>query len=169
VDLDPARTSITFTLGSVLHTVHGSFELKRGNMRFDSDTGKAGGEIVVDVTSASTGNDSRDRRMHQEILESARYPEAIFVPDRITGALASRGESEIDVHGVFQFHGQSHEMTLHFLVQNEGGQIRATTDFEIPYIRWGLKNPSTFVLRVSDKVHMRVEAFVRLLRDGAAD
>jgi hypothetical protein len=107
--------------------------------------------------------------MHKEILESERYPDATFIPDRITGTLASQGESEIDVHGVFQFHGASHELTLHLLVQNENRQIRATTDFEIPYIKWGLKNPSTFVLRVSDKVQMHIEAFGRLLRDGAVD
>ena len=63
-----------FTLGDVLHTVRGSFKLKRGSVRFDPDTGQAGGEIVVDVTSGNTNGDARDRRMDKAILESARYP-----------------------------------------------------------------------------------------------
>ena len=41
VELDPARTPIRFTVDSVLHTVHGSFKLKRGSVKFDSASGKA--------------------------------------------------------------------------------------------------------------------------------
>src|SRR5262249_5421968 len=111
-----------------------------------------------DATSGLTGEGTRDRRMHKEILETARYPEVAFLPDRVTGQLSPSGESRIDVHGAFQLHGASHEMTLHFLVQNDRGDLTAATDFTIPYIEWGLKNPSTFVLRVSDKVQMHIEA-----------
>ena len=60
---DPARTEIHFLLGDVLHKVNGSFQLKRGTIQFDASTGKAGGELVVDVISGDSGNASRDRRM----------------------------------------------------------------------------------------------------------
>src|ERR1700690_2506255 len=113
VELDPARTTINFTLADVLHTVHGTFKLKHGSITFDSSTGKAAGEIVVDVASGNSGGGTRDKRMHKEILESARYPEAVFTADRVSGELAPRGASELDVHGAFQIHGVSHEMTLH--------------------------------------------------------
>jgi len=33
-----------------------------------------------------------------------------------------------------------------------------TTHIEIPYVQWGLKNPSNFLLRVSDKVAIEIEA-----------
>jgi polyisoprenoid-binding protein YceI len=158
VDLSPARTAVTFTVGDVLHTVRGSFKLKRGSVRFDPDTGKAGGEIVVDVTSGNTNGDARDRRMHKDILESARYPDAIFVPDHFAGQISPTGESRISVHGVFQLHGAAHEMTLNFQVRDNSGELSAATDFIIPYVQWGLKNPSTFLLKVSDKVQMHIEA-----------
>jgi polyisoprenoid-binding protein YceI len=158
VDLNPARTAVTFTLGAVLHTVHGSFKLKRGNMRFDAETGHASGEIVVDLTSGNTHEDRRDRRMHKDILESARYPEAVFLPDRVTGRFSLSGESRLDVHGVFQLHGGTHEMTLHVVVQNGDGDLTATSDFTVPYVEWGLKNPSTFLLMVNDKIQMHIEA-----------
>src|SRR5579863_1064964 len=99
IELDPARTSITFTLGDVLHTVHGSFKLKHGSLKFDSTTGVASGEIVVDVASGDSGNGSRDKRMHKEILESARFPDAVFTPDHVTGELMPSGESQLDFHG----------------------------------------------------------------------
>src|SRR5450755_3884234 len=93
IELDPARTTVSFTLPDVLHTVHGTFKLKRGSLKFDSASGAASGEIVVDVASGDSGSGARDKRMHKEILESARYPEAVFTLDRVIGELAPRGKS----------------------------------------------------------------------------
>jgi polyisoprenoid-binding protein YceI len=162
VELDPARTTITFTLGDVLHTVHGTFKLKRGSITFDSSTGKASGEIVVDVASGNSGGGTRDKRMHKEILESARYPEAVFTADRVSGELAPRGASVLDVHGTFQIHGASHEMTFHFHADINGSEVASSTGFTIPYVQWGMKNPSNFLLRVSDKVEMSIQAVGRM-------
>jgi hypothetical protein len=36
----PAKTSVNFTLGDVLHTVHGSFNVKSGNVHFDPASNK---------------------------------------------------------------------------------------------------------------------------------
>jgi len=55
MELDPAQTRIEFTLGSLLHTVHGSFRLKQGTIRFDPATGAA----CLDFTSASATTDWR--------------------------------------------------------------------------------------------------------------
>jgi polyisoprenoid-binding protein YceI len=157
--LDPARSEIHFTLHDPLHTVHGSFKLKRGEIRWDRETGKASGEIVIDVTSGASGNGSRDRRMHQEILESRKYPEAVFVPDSVKGRLETEGESQLDVHGAFTIHGAGHEMTLQFLVDAiGGGRYTATGHFSIPYVEWGMKDPSNFLLKVDKKVDMEVKA-----------
>jgi polyisoprenoid-binding protein YceI len=162
IELDPARTLITFKLGDVLHTVHGTFKLKRGAVKFDSATGSASGEIVVDVLSGNSGNGGRDKRMHKEILESARYPDAVFTPDHVSGELAPRGESQLDLHGNFQIHGAGHELTLHFRAEVKNGEVAGSTGFVIPYVQWGMKNPSNFLLRVSDKVEMSIQAAGRL-------
>ena len=162
IELDPARTTIGFTVDSTLHTVHGSFKLKRGSLKFDTATGSVSGEIVVDVASGETGNDSRDKRMHKEILETARYPEAIFTPDHIAGELAPQGPSQLDVHGVFQIHGASHELTLHIRAEIKDGELSASTDFTIPYVQWGIKNPSNFLLKVADKVEMHIQSTARM-------
>ena len=155
-DLDPAKTQIDFTLHDPLHTVHGSFDLKRGNMKLDPETGKASGEMVIDVPSGISGNGSRDKRMHKEILESQKYPEAVFTPDGVLGKIEPQGTSEIDVHGNFRIHGADHEIVIHFQVQANGSQFTATGHFLIPYVKWGMKNPSNFLLKVDDKVEMDV-------------
>jgi len=162
IQLDPARTTVSFTLGDVLHTVHGTFRLKRGAVKFDSATGSASGEIVVDVASGNSGNGGRDKRMHKEILESSRYPEAVFTPDHAIGELAPRGESQIDLHGNFLIHGTPHELTLHFRGEVKNGDLTASTGFTIPYVQWGMKNPSNFLLKVSDKVDLTVQASGRV-------
>lgn len=162
IELDPARTTVSFTLGDVLHTVHGTFKLKRGAVKFDSATGAASGEIVVDVASGNSGGGARDKRMHKEILESARYPEAVFTPDHVSGELAPHGESQLDLHGKFQIHGASHELTLHFRAEVKNGEVAVSTGFVIPYVQWGMKNPSNFLLKVSDKVDLTIQAAGRV-------
>ena len=160
LDLDPAKTDVQFTLHDVLHSVHGTFQLKRGSIHFDPDSGKASGEIVVDVASGASGNNTRDRRMHREILESQRFPEATFTPDHVAGRLAPQGQSQIDAHGVFKIHGADHELTLHFQVERAGDQSTASTHFTIPYVEWGMKNPSTFLLKVDKNVDMDIKTTI---------
>ena len=48
LELDPAHTQISFTLDATFHTVHGTFQLKRGSVRFNSDGGVASGVVVID-------------------------------------------------------------------------------------------------------------------------
>jgi polyisoprenoid-binding protein YceI len=157
--LDPSKTEINFTLHDPLHTVHGSFKLKRGDIHFDPATGKASGEIVIDLPSGASGNGSRDKRMQKEVLESQKYPEAIFVPDSVEGRLETEGESQLNMHGVFKIHGADHEMTLQLLVDAlGGGRYSAISHFSIPYVEWGMKDPSNFLLKVDKKVEMEIKA-----------
>jgi polyisoprenoid-binding protein YceI len=156
VELDPSKTEISFTLHDMVHKVHGSFQLKRGTLRFDPDTGKASGEVVVDVTSGETGGRFRDRRMHKEVLESEKFPEAIFSLDSVTGKLEPQGQSALDVHGVLKIHGSDHGLTLHFLVDGASGQITGSTHFAVPYVEWGMKSPSILLLKVDSVVEVNV-------------
>ena len=151
---DPAQTTVQFKLSATLHTVHGSFKLTRGAIRFNPGTGKISGEVVVDAASGNSGDDKRDRNMHSDILESAKYPEIAFAPDRVDGTVAPQGASQIQVHGTFRIHGVAHEITLPVQVQMNNGQASVKTSFTIPYVQWGMKNPSTLFLHVGDKVEI---------------
>jgi len=175
VNFDPAATQVEFTLGATLHTVHGVFKLKSGQIHFDPATGKAGGVIVLDATSGNTGNSSRDQKMHGEILESAKFPEIAFSPARVTGPAADMlaGKPvQLQIAGVFHLHGQDHPMTIPVSVAPASGQgqpnrLQASTKFDVPFIQWGLKNPSTFVLRVSDTVNIEIDSTLQLSRPNA--
>jgi polyisoprenoid-binding protein YceI len=167
LELDPAQTKVEFTLGATLHTVHGSFQLKRGDLRFDPATGQAEGDLVVDTASGATGNESRDANMHKNILESGRYPEIVFRPDRVEGKVAAEGASKVQLHGTFRIHGADHEMTVPVDVEAAAGKYTATARFQVPYVKWGMKNASTFILRVSDKVDLTVRTVVTIPAPGS--
>ncbi|MGH9512590.1 MAG: YceI family protein [Terriglobales bacterium] len=158
LDFLPSQTTITFKLGDTLHTVHGAFSLKRGTVTYDPATGEMSGEIVADTASGHTGNGMRDRKMHKEVLESAKYPDMIFRPDHVDGKVGMHGKSNVQVHGVFTVHGSDHEMTIPIELDMTPGHWEATAHFIVPYAKWGMKNPSTFILRVSESVEVDVHA-----------
>ena len=95
--------------------------------------------------------------MHANVLESKKYPEAVFVPDRVDGVLSVRGSSSLKVHGVFTIHGAAHEMTMDVQTSVAGEQMRTTMAFDIPYVAWGMKDPSNFLLKVNKSVQMSIE------------
>jgi hypothetical protein len=43
-------------------------------------------------------------------------------------------------------------------VHSEHSQMNAALEFSVPYVKWGMKDPSTFILRVKDTVEIEVQA-----------
>ena len=155
---EPSQTQIHWTLDSLVHTVHGTFQLKSGTVHFDPATGKAGGQLIVDARSGASGSDARDSRMHKSIIESPKFPDIVFLPDRVEGSVPAEGSASLKIHGTFRLHGSDHEMVMPVQLTVHPGQIDAASTFEVPYISWGLKNPSTLFLRVNDKVQIELHA-----------
>jgi polyisoprenoid-binding protein YceI len=164
LDLDPAKTAINFVLSDVLHTVHGTFQLKRGGVSFDPATSTITGDIVVDAGSGKSGSAIRDKRMSRDILDVRQYPEIRFIPTKMTGSLSTTGISSVVVSGSFLIHGQPHEIKVPMQIQVSAGDITATGKFVVPYVRWGMKNPSNFLLKVNDKVEIDLTAVGHITR-----
>jgi polyisoprenoid-binding protein YceI len=156
--IDPSQSHAAFTLGDVLHTVHGTFRVKRGSIHFDPAAGAASGEIVVDAASGDSGSGARDKRMHQNILESGKFPEISFVPTRVRGPVNTTGESKVEIDGTFTIHGTSHPLTAAALVTAAGDRLQTKVHFVVPYVSWGMKNPSTLFLRVGETVDIDLDA-----------
>jgi polyisoprenoid-binding protein YceI len=133
--------------------VHGNFRCKRGELHFDPASGKVTGEVVFDATSGQSGNGSRDKKMHKDVLESQKYAEIAFRPDRVDGKVGP-STSTVQVHGQFNIHGADHEITVPAEVTFAAGNWTATAHFKVPYVQWGMKNPSVLFLRVSDSVDL---------------
>jgi len=155
--LDPNQSKVHWTLDSPLHTVHGTFALKSGNVHFDPQTGKAGGEIVVLAPSGESGNSSRDARMHKEILETEKYPDVVFRPEQVAGKVTRLGASDVTLTGLFSIHGSEHQLTAEVHAELVGDRWSGTAKFEVPYVKWGIKDPSNFLLKVKPVADVEVE------------
>ena len=158
VVLDPAQTEIRWKL-SGLHSVHGTFKLKTAEFLFNPKTGLAEGEILVDATTGESGNPARDKRMQEEVLESNRYPAIFYHPTEIKGPIKTdEGMQDLTGEGTFNIHGADHPLELPLKVQINAGTVTATTRFTVPYVDWGMKNPSKLLLRVGKQVEIEVSA-----------
>jgi len=158
LELDPAQSQIGFTLGDVLHTVHGLFKLKQGTISFNPATGQAGGLVVVDATSGDSGSHARDHKMHKDVLQSDQFPAITFVPQQVQGQVLPAGDFKVQVMGIFTMHGESHPLTLSVQANATGEQLTASVTFDVSYLNWGLKNPSTLFLRVNSTVGIAIQA-----------
>jgi polyisoprenoid-binding protein YceI len=156
--LDPDATMVTFSLGSTLHTVHGELVLEEGVIVFDDETGKASGRVIIDATSAKTGNQKRDKKMHNKVLDSGTFPEIVFSPKNIEGRLVVSGSGPIILSGTVTLHGEKHPISIHAEVAWQSNQLTAIFEVPVPFVEWGLQDPSVFLLRTDKTVVVEVTA-----------
>jgi polyisoprenoid-binding protein YceI len=166
--LQPEKTSVTFRVRAPILDIDGVLALDSGQIRFDPDTGMAAGQITIDLRQARTGNWLRDREMRTLVLETERWPLAVFRPDRVLGALARSGVSDLVIAGIVVVHGTEHAFVLPVKVDLSGDAMSAEAVFEIPYVAWGLRNPSIFFLRVAPVAAVTVKAEGNLRPDSLA-
>lgn len=156
--LDPAQTEVHFTLKDPLHTVHGTFKMSAGAIDFDPHTGAASGEIVVDTGSGASGNSSRDGKMKRDYLEVPSFPVATYEVEHVNGYDAEKSIQKITVNGTMTLHGAKHALVLEFALSKDGPATVAVTHFLIPYVAWGIKDPSNAFIHVEKEVLMEISA-----------
>jgi polyisoprenoid-binding protein YceI len=161
--LDPSDSTVSFVLGATMHKVKGSFTLISGEVFYDPATGIASGEIVVDARSGDSGNNKRDRDMHRKVLESDSHPTIVLRPERVEGELPTEGDADLRVIASLHLHGRAHSVDIPLTVSVNQESLRLRATFEVPYVEWGLRDPSKFVLRVAKQVTVSVDAIGRLV------
>ncbi|MGB7548425.1 MAG: YceI family protein [Terracidiphilus sp.] len=150
--VNPGASQVAFLLGGADHGTHGTFHVESGMVDFDRTTGRISGSIVVAAGSGDSGNKSRDHKMTAEVLDTAQYGEVTFAPQSYQGTILSSGDSSIQVSGVFTLHGTPHDITVPMQIHIDGATCTARTHFTVPYVKWGLKDPSIFILKVAKEV-----------------
>jgi polyisoprenoid-binding protein YceI len=147
---NPDASEVKMTLKTTHEVVNGTFHIQSGSLEFDRSAAKMSGSVVVLAGSGKTGNGSRDKKMNKDILEVEQHATVSFEPKAYAGATAASGDSTIQVTGIFTLLGTPHEITIPVLVHLEGTNATAKAHFVVPYIQWGLKDPS-FLFWKADK------------------
>ncbi|MFZ1937724.1 MAG: YceI family protein [Terracidiphilus sp.] len=150
--LSPDASAVKMTLNTTHELVSGTFHVQSGSIEFDPSTTKMSGVIAVVAGSGKTGNDSRDKKMYKDILKVDQYATVSFEPKTYTGIIAPSGDSTIQVTGTFTLLGTPHEITIPIQVHLDGSRATAKAHFVVPYVHWGLKNPSFLVWKADDDV-----------------
>jgi polyisoprenoid-binding protein YceI len=150
--VNPDASEVKITLKTTHEVVNGTFHVQSGSIEFDPSAAKLSGSVVVLAGSGKTGNDTRDKRMNKEILLVEQHSTVSFEPKSYTGTLAPSGDSTIQVSGIFTLLGTPHEITVPMNIRLEGSSATAKAHFVVPFIQWGLKDPSILFWKVDKEV-----------------
>jgi len=150
--VSPDASEVKMTLKTNHEIVNGTFHVQSGSIEFDESAPKMGGSVVIAAGSGKTGNDSRDKKMDKDILKVDQYTTVSFAPKAYTGSIAPSGDSSIQVSGVFTLLGTPHDLTIPMRVHIEGSKATVRAQFVVPYVQWGLKNPSFMIWKAENDV-----------------
>jgi polyisoprenoid-binding protein YceI len=96
--------------------------------------------------------------MHTAILESPQYPTVTFRPTHVDGTIDRAATGPVIVHGIFTLHGQDHPLQISVNLHSQSSAVALATHFNVPFVAWGLKDPSTFVFRTDKEVTVDIDA-----------
>lgn len=150
--VNPDASKVAFTLGGNTHHVDGTFHVQSGSIDYDRSAQAISGSVVVAAGSGNSGDQGRDKKMNSDVLDVAHYAEVSFVPKSYQGTIPTSGDFTIQVTGIFTLHGTPHDLTVPMQIHIEGTALTTKTHFTVPYVQWGLKDPSIFILKVAKVV-----------------
>ncbi|HEU5458626.1 MAG TPA: YceI family protein [Terracidiphilus sp.] len=150
--VNPEASQVKITLNTTHEVVNGIFHVQSGSIQIVRAAPQMQGSVIVLAGSGRTGNSSRDKKMDNDVLKVRQYGTITFEPKGYTGVIAPSGDSTIQVSGIFTLLGVSHEITVPIFVHVEGTAASARAHFVIPYVEWGLKNPTFLFWKVDNNV-----------------
>jgi polyisoprenoid-binding protein YceI len=113
---------------------------------------------VVDTGSGASGNDTRDGKMKKEYLEVPSFPVATYEVSHVNNYDPQQTIQKITVNGTMTLHGAKHALVMEFALSRDGQVTVAATHFMIPYVAWGIKDPSNAFIHVEKEVLIEITA-----------
>ena len=152
--VNPGESNVSIQLNTTHEVVNGTFHLRSGSIDFDLMGAHISGIVVVEAGSGKTGNNSRDKKMNRDILKVEQFTDVSFSPKTFSGKIAALGDSNIQVSGIFTLLGTAHNLTIPMQIHIDGPSVAAKAHFFVPYVQWGLKNPSFLFWKADDDVNV---------------
>jgi hypothetical protein len=150
--VNPDASEVKMKLNTTHEVVNGTFHIQSGSISFDRTASHISGIVIVAAGSGKTGNDSRNKKMNKDILKVDQFTTVSFAPKTYDGTIAGSGDSTIQVSGVFTLIGTAHDLTIPMQIHIDGSKATAKAQFVVPYVQWGLKNPSFLIWKAENDV-----------------
>lgn len=141
------RVTEQFVGVSFTNEAEGTTNLVSGTLTINADGSIApGSKLTVDLRGLKSDQDQRDGYIQNRTLETAKFPNAEFVPTKITGLdkmIPSTGQAGISLTGNLTIHGVTKEVTFQgiatFNPRTNSVAGRAKTSFT--FDEFGLTQP----------------------------
>jgi len=150
--INPDTSDVEIKLNTTHEVVNGTFHIQSGTIDFDRTASHISGIVIVAAATGKTGNGSRDKKMNRDILKADQFATVTFAPKSYTGTIPTSGDSTIQVSGVFTLLSTPHDLTIPMLIHIDGPKATAKAQFVVPYVKWGLKNPSFLIWKADNDV-----------------
>jgi polyisoprenoid-binding protein YceI len=164
--VDPDASEVKMKLNTTHEVVNGIFHVQSGSIDFNRTASHISGIVIVAAGSGKTGNDSRDKKMNKDILKADQFATVSFAPKTYNGIIAASGDSIIQVSGVFTLLGTAHDLTIPMQIHVDGTKATAKARFVVPYVQWGLKNPSFLIWKAENDVAIDLNLVGRISNYG---
>jgi len=154
-------SDLRWDLPATLHTVHGVAPLLSGTIGAEP---AARGEwriqsrILVPAGAMTTGNQSRDKKMREKVLETDRFPEILFEARHVTADLSRFPKDEhftVEVTGDLTVHGKAIRVKLPVDVFVRPDHVLLQGSFPLAWKQFGLADPSFGLVTVREPLRVR--------------
>ena len=147
--VDPYRSTVSVSVAEPAAFIRGhavgTFRVIDGAVVGDpaniSNTARV--RILLDATSYSSGNASRDRAVTEKSLEADKFPTIGFESNSVVGVVMTNpGEGTAIVTGFLTLHGESHAMTMSVHgALGADGVFAGDGEFKFNYTDFGVQVP----------------------------
>lgn len=170
----PAESQVSYEVGEVFLNQGNAFKVAVGVTRgvdgaidvdYDNPQNSKLGTITVDISQFKSDSGRRDGAIRDRFLESARYPNAVFVPAQIDGLPESIQEGmdyPLKVTGDLTVREVTRPVTFEFNVRLEGDQLSGQGTTMILMSDYGF-GPINILntLKTEDEVKMNIQFIAR--------
>ena len=124
-------------------------------------------KIVVDLDALESDNDLRDNTVKSQVLNTRRFPQAIFVPTKAEGLqvpLPSSGEQSFKLVGQMTIRGVTKELVFDVQATHAAADLKATAHVApaFQFGTFGMTQPRVFsVISIKDEIRLEVQLLAR--------
>jgi polyisoprenoid-binding protein YceI len=167
----PARSTVRFDAQATGHTVHGISHQVSGKVIFDPEnlSRKAEVSFKVEAATLDTDNKSRDKKMRESHLDTARYPVIAFQSSKVAAiapTLRAEETQEMQVTGTLALHGTEKQISFPVKAVRHGDELVVTGETSLKMTDYGIPIPGFLFMKVKDEVKVMFEVVAKPSQGG---